>query len=116
MVELKLLLVAMHGIIRVEAYAEHRSLCSFRTHPSGSWAGAQGWGCGHRAGALDTQNHRAPTQAQNQSKIPLGIWFSIQSPWLPPGSFPFTHLVAYSGSGTWNQWPQVGEAGLRGGA
>lgn len=51
-----------------------------------------GAGQGHRAGAVETQNHRAPTQAQNQSKIPLGIWFSIQSPWLPPRIFPFYPL------------------------
>lgn len=75
-------------------------------------------GRGHRAGAVETQNHRAsPTQAQKQSKIPLGIQFSFnphaQFPWLPPGSLLFIHLV---GSGNWNQWPQVGETGLGGGA
>lgn len=66
----------MHGIIRVKADAQHRSLCSFRIHASGSWAGdTQGWGC------RDTKPQSTPPKLRSKSKFLLGSSFhSIPMP------------------------------------
>lgn len=91
-------------MLNIEAYV----LLEFILVGAGQWA--QGWGC------RDTKPQSTPhpsSEPEENSSWDL-VFHSV--PMASPRIFPFTHLVAYSGSGTWNQRPQVGEAGLGGGA